>query len=308
MRKRSAVLLRRPQGVDAVLEAITGCGCGGSAAYDVASRLRFTNPRARLQISSTVKPYARIMTFPGADAPTRPTPIRSPEISTAIDNGNCLVQYAAVLSTELVGIKRSGSSLKGYLHMNSKKTLDTSDSIANVPSTNHVHHFRFHLPFSHLTSVFGDDWFALKAETFARFFGTPFFLITQTLIVAFWIMINGVGFTKFDVYPFILLNLAFSLQAAYAAPLILLAQTRQADRDKTLAEADAQHREALALASEQRAIFANKQTEQLVELMQQNTKRRSAEVETTRCGVSRLACILAVQVASNATQEARNGL
>jgi uncharacterized membrane protein len=85
-------------------------------------------------------------------------------------------------------------------------------------------------------------------------------------------MINAVGFTKFDVYPFILLNLAFSLQAAYAAPLILLAQTRQADRDKALAEADAQHREALALASEQRAIFASTQTEQLVELMQQNTR------------------------------------
>ncbi|HWQ25432.1 MAG TPA: DUF1003 domain-containing protein [Chlorobaculum sp.] len=58
--------------------------------------------------------------------------------------------------------------------------------------------------------------------------------------------------TRFDVYPFILLNLAFSLQAAYAAPLILLAQTRLADRDKAHADADAQHREALAQASEQR--------------------------------------------------------
>ena len=58
---------------------------------------------------------------------------------------------------------------------------------------------------------------------------------------------------KFDVYPFILLNLAFSLQAAYAAPLILLAQTRQADRDKVHADAHAQHREALALATSQSA-------------------------------------------------------
>ena len=74
------------------------------------------------------------------------------------------------------------------------------------------------------------------------------------------------------VYPFILLNLAFSLQAAYAAPLILLAQTRQADRDKVHTEADAQHREALALASEQREVLANQQTAQLLELLAQNTQ------------------------------------
>jgi uncharacterized membrane protein len=156
--------------------------------------------------------------------------------------------------------------------MNSKRTLEASDSIPNVPSKKNDHHFRFHLRFNHLSSVFGDDWFALKAEAFARFFGTPFFLISQTVIVAFWIIINSVGFTKFDVYPFILLNLAFSLQAAYAAPLILLAQTRQADRDKALAEADAQHREALALAGEQRAIFNSKLTEQVIELMKRNTE------------------------------------
>jgi uncharacterized membrane protein len=75
----------------------------------------------------------------------------------------------------------------------------------------------------HLQSVFGDDWFALKAEAFARFFGTPSFLIAQTVIVASWILVNVLGLTTFDIYPFILLNLAFSLQAAYAAPLILLA-------------------------------------------------------------------------------------
>src|SRR5713101_9970313 len=111
------------------------------------------------------------------------------------------------------------------------------------------HAYRFHLPHWHLQSVFGNDWFALKAEAFARFFGTPSFLITQTVIVAIWILINTFGLTTFDIYPFILLNLAFSTQAAYAAPLILLAQTRQADRDKALVDADAQHREALANAS-----------------------------------------------------------
>ncbi len=133
-------------------------------------------------------------------------------------------------------------------------------------------YFRFHLPHIHLGSVFGDNWFSLKAEAFARFFGTPVFLVTQTVIVAIWIGLNAFGFTKFDVYPFILLNLAFSLQAAYAAPLILLAQTRQADRDKAHADADAQHREFLAIASAQRQELAVQQTEQLMVLLRQNTE------------------------------------
>jgi uncharacterized membrane protein len=134
------------------------------------------------------------------------------------------------------------------------------------------HYFRFHLPHLHLHSVFGDDWFALKAETFARFFGTPIFLVAQTAIVAIWIGVNALGYTKFDVYPFILLNLAFSLQAAYAAPLILLAQTRQADRDKAHAEADAQHREAIAAGAEQRQALAAQQSSQIMDLLQQNTQ------------------------------------
>jgi len=137
---------------------------------------------------------------------------------------------------------------------------------------NERHFFRFHLPFAPMFSVFGDDWFALKAEAFARFFGTPFFLISQTLIVALWIGVNVSGVVHFDLYPFILLNLAFSLQAAYAAPLILLAQTRQADRDKAHAEADAMHREALAAASEQRELLASEQSQQLMVLLQKNTE------------------------------------
>ena len=131
---------------------------------------------------------------------------------------------------------------------------------------------RFHVPHLHLQSVFGDDWFALKAEAFARFFGTPRFLIAQTVIVALWILVNVLGLTVFDIYPFILLNLAFSLQAAYAAPLILLAQTRQADRDVAHAIADAEHREALHSASEERAALAADQTVLLVDMLRQNTQ------------------------------------
>ena len=166
--------------------------------------------------------------------------------------------------------------------------MNTGSQTRNpTPATNSPnHHFRFHLPHIHLSSVFGDDWFSLKAESFARFFGTPVFLITQTVVVAIWIGLNAAGLTKFDVYPFILLNLAFSLQAAYAAPLILLAQTRQADRDKAHTDADAQHRESLANASEQRQALAAQQTAQLLVLLQQNTqltnlvKELSQHIET----------------------------
>lgn len=151
-------------------------------------------------------------------------------------------------------------------------TTSENEHQGNVPSNGGARTRSFHWPKSHLTSAFGDDWFGLKAEKFARFFGTPTFLIAQTVIVALWILVNVVGWTRFDVYPFILLNLMFSLQAAYAAPLILLAQTRQADRDKLLSAADAQHREELAAAAEQRQKIAAQQTVQMVELLRQNTE------------------------------------
>jgi len=157
---------------------------------------------------------------------------------------------------------------------------------------------RFHLPHAHLESAFGNDWFGKKAENFARFFGTPTFLIAQTLIVALWIWVNAAGWTQFDVYPFILLNLAFSTQAAYAAPLILLAQTRQADRDKVTSLADAQHREELHQISEQRQAQMREQAGMMVEMLQQNTalterveallKQNTELTETIRTLVERI--------------------
>jgi uncharacterized membrane protein len=160
------------------------------------------------------------------------------------------------------------------------------------------HARRFHLPHAHLDAVFGSDWFGVKAEGFARFFGTPTFLVVQTLIVAVWIWVNIAGLTSFDVYPFILLNLAFSLQAAYAAPLILLAQTRQADRDKANSVADAEHREELHRVSEQRQADSERQTALLVQMMEQNTKltesmgellkRNTDLTETVRALVERI--------------------
>jgi uncharacterized membrane protein len=77
------------------------------------------------------------------------------------------------------------------------------------------------------------------AESIARFLGTGRFLTVQTIIVIVWIALNVFAVNlRWDPYPFILLNLAFSTQAAYAAPLILLAQNRQADRDRVQAEED----------------------------------------------------------------------
>jgi uncharacterized membrane protein len=81
--------------------------------------------------------------------------------------------------------------------------------------------------------AFGHDRFGRGAERAARFFGTPQYIIGQTIIVIAWIVFNSIAlFHPFDRFPYILLNLGFSLQAAYAAPLILLAETRQATRDR----------------------------------------------------------------------------
>jgi uncharacterized membrane protein len=84
------------------------------------------------------------------------------------------------------------------------------------------------------------DTFGRFAEKFARYMGTAKFLVQMTVFVILWITFNVVGIFgfKWDVYPFILLNLFFSTQASYAAPLILLAQNRQDDRDKVIIEQD----------------------------------------------------------------------
>ncbi|WET80603.1 DUF1003 domain-containing protein [Amycolatopsis sp. QT-25] len=83
------------------------------------------------------------------------------------------------------------------------------------------------------------DTFGRLTERVARFLGTGKYLFWQTLTVIVWIVLNLVAVSlRWDPYPFILLNLAFSTQAAYAAPLILLAQNRQDDRDRVSLEED----------------------------------------------------------------------
>jgi uncharacterized membrane protein len=102
-----------------------------------------------------------------------------------------------------------------------------------------------------LRPSFDPDAFGRVSESIARFFGTARYLVIQSAIVVVWILLNIMALTKvirWDPYPFILLNLAFSTQAAYAAPLILLAQNRQAERDKVQVQED-RTREELSIAT-----------------------------------------------------------
>jgi uncharacterized membrane protein len=88
-------------------------------------------------------------------------------------------------------------------------------------------------------SLYDADAFGRFSEALARFLGTGKYLFGQTLFVIGWIILNTIGIINhWDPYPFILLNLAFSTQAAYAAPLILLAQNRQDERDRATTERD----------------------------------------------------------------------
>jgi uncharacterized membrane protein len=120
---------------------------------------------------------------------------------------------------------------------------------------------------AHLHGAFGTDTFGRRAERLARLFGTPQYIVGQSIVVCLWIAINAaVVALRWDPYPFILLNLAFSTQAAYAAPLILLAQTRQADRDKATEVSMAKHAEELS-ARQLRLLHENTElTERVAEL------------------------------------------
>jgi len=131
-------------------------------------------------------------------------------------------------------------------------------------STTYGRHQREH---EHLHGAFGADRFGAAAEKGARFFGTPRYIVGQSIVVLIWIVVNAAAVRyRWDPYPFILLNLAFSTQAAYAAPLILLAQTRQADRDKAHEEAAGKHRDELA-ANQIRLLEENTAlTEQVAKL------------------------------------------
>jgi uncharacterized membrane protein len=135
-------------------------------------------------------------------------------------------------------------------------------AVDRVPATVSEHH-----------SAFGRDRFGRAAEASARFFGTPRYIVGQTLVVIAWITLNSVALVReWDPYPFILLNLAFSTQAAYAAPLILLAQTRQAERDARQAEQLERHRREALEESLRREDAIEKLAAELRTLLERNTQ------------------------------------
>lgn len=128
-----------------------------------------------------------------------------------------------------------------------------------------------------LHGAFGNDAFGRLAEKAARFFGTPQYILGQTVAVLAWVVLNStqlhLGFA-WDVYPFIALNLLFSLQAAYAAPLILLAQTRQADRDKL-------HSERIEKSHTRLETAAKTETDRILELLKSNTDLTAEDKQLT---------------------------
>src|SRR3954470_5840669 len=131
-------------------------------------------------------------------------------------------------------------------------------------------------------SPFGEDAFGRGAEKTARFFGTPQYILGQSIVVVIWIALNSLALTyHWDPYPFILLNLAFSTQAAYAAPLILLAQTRQADRDKVSEERAEKAREHAEEMATERVAAIKTETDRLLQLLRSNTDLTQQDKQLT---------------------------
>ena len=141
---------------------------------------------------------------------------------------------------------------------------------------------RHHRPHEDLHGAFGGDRFGQWCESVARFMGTSKYLTIQSLIVLAWVIMNSyfllhaVHHKPFDPYPFILLNLVFSTQASYAAPMILLAQTRQAARDKAVEEASAKHRQE---ESDRLAVLLRQNTDLTREVHAQTSQIRHMQAE-----------------------------
>jgi uncharacterized membrane protein len=130
--------------------------------------------------------------------------------------------------------------------------------------------------------AFGQDSFGRAAEKAARFFGTPQYIVGQTIVVIIWIALNAVAIgAHWDPYPFILLNLAFSTQAAYAAPLILLAETRQAERDKIAAVTTEKRHDEIERNAAERVAALKAETDKLQELLTSNTDLTKQDKELT---------------------------
>ena len=123
--------------------------------------------------------------------------------------------------------------------------------------------------------TFGEDAFGRWAEHTARFFGTPQYIVGQTIVVVFWVILNSVAVIQhWDPYP-------FSTQAAYAAPLILLAQTRQAERDKVASDMAEQRHAEVEHSAAERVAALRVETDKLEQLLESNTELTRQDKELT---------------------------
>jgi len=116
------------------------------------------------------------------------------------------------------------------------------------------------------------DRFGRFAERLVRAFGMPWFLAAQTAVMVAWVATNSLaGLPHFDPYPFVFMNLVLSALAAYAAPFILLAETRQADRDRAQARAEERYHDELERRQQELLGQDNSQTQQIARLFEQDT-------------------------------------
>ena len=170
--------------------------------------------------------------------------------AVSVDEPPCRIGDQLAERSDPVSQRHRGLNLSGRTDLGGRE----SDEVPVVPST------------------FGEDAFGRRAEAAARFFGTPKYIAGQTVAVIIWIAVNAAAVSlRWDPYPFILLNLAFSTQAAYAAPLILLAQTRQADRDKMALDQLEAHREEVMEHMEEKEAALKAETDELKRLLEANT-------------------------------------
>ncbi|MGZ4035014.1 MAG: DUF1003 domain-containing protein [Bacteroidia bacterium] len=124
------------------------------------------------------------------------------------------------------------------------------------------------------TSTFGDR----LADKVANGMGSWRFIIFQTILVGLWMGLNVIGFVAhWDVYPFILLNLLFSTQAAYAAPIIMMAQNRQNDRDRAQAAADYKTnldaKEEIEALQKQLAMLETEKLDKIIQMIEEMKKK-----------------------------------
>ena len=118
------------------------------------------------------------------------------------------------------------------------------------------------------------------ADSVAKGMGSWKFIIIQTVLVVLWMGLNVIGFAfHWDVYPFILLNLLFSTQAAYAAPIIMMSQNRQNERDRLHAEADYKTNKDAKLEIEALSLMLKsievEKLDKIIEILQESKKKPS---------------------------------